>query len=218
MTIEQMHERFDLIQDKYESPYFTSEEKDHFINLSQDALFLKLDFMPFDYLLQRKEVSRGFESNEVNTQHLKNFIIDDLNITLSSGLASFEDINSAIQNKTGGDEELFRVISVSIDDLDARWVRHNDLNRFERNKYLRGTEKYPIYTYNNDGLKIRPSSIQSCKVSVLRKHKDVSLENSIDSEFPESIHHKILYDALVLSGIPVKDFDLNILKENDRNT
>lgn len=217
MTIEQMHERFDLIQDKYESPYFTANEKDHFINLAQNSMYLKLDFTPFEYVGQQANVSRSFESSEFNSQHLKPFIIEGLDATPSTGVVTNDNLNSLIQSYTGDNsDEVHRVISVSVNGEDVRWVRHNDLNRFRRNKYLEPNAEYPVFTYSDKGITIEPHS-NSCKVSVLRKHRDVSHENSISSEFPEHLHYKILYDALMLSGIPVKDFEMSALKEYDRS-
>ena len=36
MTIQQMHDYFDLVQDKFNSPYFVDTEKDIFINQAQE--------------------------------------------------------------------------------------------------------------------------------------------------------------------------------------
>lgn len=212
MTIEQMHDGFDLLQDKYESPYFTTTEKDYFINLAQDMLFSKLDFSPQEYLLQKGGISRSFESSEVNINNMKEFIVPNLTITLSSGLASFSDIDSAI-----GADSLYRVISVADSNgNDLKFVRHNDVNRHNRNKYLKGTTEYPIYTIDKEGIRVLPNSVTSVIVTALRKHNQVNHSSSIDSEFSEHLHHRILFDALILAGVPIKDSDVAILRQYDR--
>lgn len=212
MTIEQMHERFDILQDKYESPYFTESEKDHFINLAQDVVFKKL----MDAEIPQLGITKTFESNEIRMNAIRPFVVSDLAVSATAGLITNSDINTALDARVSG-AELHRVANIRAGGNHIRFVRHNDIGRIKRNKYLSGTEQYPIYTMDEQGFKIEPNTITSCTVSVLRKHNDVSFSGSTDSEFPEFVHPTILFDALLLAGVPIKDSDIAVLRQYDRD-
>ena len=78
MTIENMHIWFDILQDKYNTIYFTVTERDHFIN---DAA---LDFV-LEFLHEDKEGNKALEDTPYSNMCLKN-VLKTVPVTAASAL------------------------------------------------------------------------------------------------------------------------------------
>jgi len=91
-----------------------------------------------------------------------------------------------------------------------RWVRHNDLSQAELNPHEKPTEKYPIYTTNKDYYQVLPAIDKVVRLTIIREplfiwNDPANANNNQDPELPDQMLHDVMYRALTMAGIQIRE-------------
>jgi len=231
MTIQEMHTLFDLIIDKTGSPYFTSNEKDFYLQRAE-VTYVNGFFNPVG------DSKRNAEATSVDVELLEPIISETFVQSPSTGKLTFASINSSL---TAGTQELMYVLGVSrnfnlnscgdsdeVNYRKSRFVRHNDFSAHSNNAFKEGTEKYPFHRYLDSYLKLTPRKVSDNYITLVRYPLSVTLDdpndtgnpglNAVNSELPDKAHNEIVYLALQAAGISIREGDfyqLVTMKEKD---
>lgn len=212
-----MHNWFDILQDKYQSPYFTNTEKDTFLNRAQ------IEYI--NSLLPDKE---GQESNlEENSHLLENLspLIFQLSTSLNMDASGFV-LDSAIQTlldtESSSTELFMKILNVYIEisgvEYPVKYVRHNDFYKFQTNDFKRASTSLPQYRRLSGKFAFSPIDISNNIYFTLLKYpREVSLSSTINSELPESTHNNIISIGIDLAGIASRDEALASLNQLHKN-
>lgn len=204
-----MHNWFDLIQDKYNTPYFEDTEKDEFINRAQITLVNELIG---ENALPESEI-------------IKPLILEDLTVATDgtdNSLILNADINTAIVVEANAGDEFLHILSletagsVFTTDRFVRFVRHNDYLKFKQNIFKTASDDNPLWRVVKDGIRVSGattlSSPENFKLSVIKTPTDVNISGT-DSEFPSFAHDKIVAIALELAGVATRDEVLALINK-----
>lgn len=201
-----MAQYFDILQDKYGSPYFTNPEKSLLINRAQ-VIFVK-------ELLPTEPNQIINLENTQNTLNEVSSLIIRLNpissIDPSSGLVSFADIQTELTARSAG-AVLWRILSIgysrdSVNFTPVKYVRHNDWFEFQDNYFKSPDQTNPKVVEYNAGFQLLPLNIStSLYFFVLKYPKNVDIDTVISSDLPDYTHDKIVAIALELAGIGTRD-------------
>jgi hypothetical protein len=222
MTIQQMHDFFDLMLDKYNAPGYIAVEKDDFINRAQEELVNSIVFG--DYLTN-KQSPRGqaalyeIEDRVQSSEVIRPLIVADQNSffasATNSNLLSYNTLDTIADTDETGTKFLhilrIRVSATNSGDYAAgkfvKFLRHNDLGRFYENSYKAPTVNKPYYVVAGDGLRSHPATgkTEQVIVSIIRSPRNVSLSGAVDSELPVNTHKRIVAIALELAGVALAD-------------
>jgi len=231
MTIQEMHTLFDLVIDKTGSPYFTSDEKDEYLQRAE-VTYVNGFFNPTG------QSKRNAEATSIDEELLNPLMSEVFVQNPSTGKLTFASINAAI---TSGSQELMYILGVSRNfNLDScgdsdettyrksRFVRHNNFSAHTDNSFKEGTEKYPFHRYFDTYLKLTPRKVADTYISLLRYPLDVTLDdpndtgqagpNAVNSELPDKAHNEIVYLALQAAGISIREgefFQMVTMEEKD---
>lgn len=207
MTIQEQHDFFNLIQDKYNSPYFVSSEVDIFLNRAQERFINNLIFRN---ILGENDIPKGPQSlYSIEDTILSNEIIQTLVYP-----------DKAVQSDVGGikvlytaiDTDLMHLLSITTPSSSAtgaldsdkylKFIRYNDVGKFNDNVFKKGSISKPYYKIGNDGIYLYPTTgaQEDLLVSYIKKPVDVEL-GVTQSELPESTHVNIVISALALAGV-----------------
>lgn len=199
MTSTQMHQLFDIIQDKYNAPYFIQDEKDMLLNTAQTNLVNNLVFK--DYL-GRADVPKGpqalydVEDKIYSAELLRPIIVLDEAETPSSG-------KIAISGLTG----FLHLLGIrrTSDDLPVRYMRQNNIGKFSQNTFKAPSSDKLYYSLGATDIYIYPSSTtDAMKVSYIKEPNTIAY-GSTDSNLPSSTHPRIVAYAIELAGIALYD-------------
>jgi hypothetical protein len=206
MTVQQQHDFFNLIQDKFNAPYFIGSEVDIFLNRAQEEFVNNLIFKD---ILGKSSIPKGpqsiysIEDTILSNEVLNTLIIPNKAVTSDSGgtKVTYADISSS----------LMHILSVITSATNTgyfaqykaiKFIRYNDLGRFQDNIFKKGTIDKPYYKIGNDGIYFYPPSgtTEQILVSYMKKPVDVEL-GVTESELPIYTHIKVVILALVLAGV-----------------
>ena len=191
MNIAEMHSWFDILQDKGDSPYFTTDEKTQFLNRAQMKFvnehlnkFLlasgaqpEKNAVPYSNMesIQMGEDALGplITSLQTSSDHVTSTLghTGAFSPALSSASTFTEkQLNHYVQGmlkvrnsnsynaSTWKKTKMISILSVtwfvSNDDVNIRYVRHQDLLKIEKNAFKKPTVQDPVYTQrisNEDG-------------------------------------------------------------------
>jgi hypothetical protein len=212
MDIQEMHDWFDLVWDKYDSLYFTDDEKDSFINRGM------LDYVNELAFGRDKQgqgvVVQSMAEMSAHWDHILYPLIDKNVIIASSsnGTLPISDILSAI---TGN--KLISILSVRKNNGGdgVKYVRQNDYSKFQKNYFKVASTEYQQYFITSVGLEIQPVPTQGTnyRLTVLREPAEVDLSTGADCELPSFTHNKIVAKALAISGIPAENEAMAVLDQ-----
>lgn len=230
LTFLEMKDYFDILHDKYNSGYFTDDEKALFLNRAQmiflnEHLERELDGALNFY--ERGHIdARSIENTLGNTDILYPLVVSDMSeingsgdrlATNSSGFLSRSDLLSAITQNSGQSTNPMKILYFGIDvsgeiyPTSAEYVRQNDILKFLKNSFLSPTSSQPLWTNDNNGYQFYPKEILNLTASVLRY--PVEMSDSVDCELQGSTHDRIVSIALELAGVGTRDE--NLLKLNN---
>lgn len=188
MTIQEMHDWFNFMVDKYDSPYYTPDEIDQVINRAQ------LDYV-HELALSLDENGTGEKSHDFNVL-LAPIITPISSILASNGTISLSSIKAELL--TG---KLVKILSVTNGDgNDVKFTRHNDSSKHNRNYFKKPTNTTQKYTVSSTGINIKPTTNAGFDISAIREPIDVNLTGLIDCEL-EIVHNKIVARAIAMAGI-----------------
>ena len=205
MTTQEALDWFDILQDKFGSPYFTDDQKLLFLNNGQN-----------EYL---NNLFPGNEGGEINIEKDWNVLetIDPLIWELpevsmnTDGYITQASVETALQTITGdSDTELFKVLSVEFKKGTNRFpckvLRHNDKAEFQRNYFKKPNLLSPRYLLQNTNYQFRPTDT-TAKIlfTVVKKPAVLSLSPEVNPEFSVSSHNEIVAYGLQFAGIASRD-------------
>lgn len=215
MTIAEMALYFDILQDKFGSPYFTNTEKSLLLNRAQ-IIFVK-EMLPTD-----KDVDLNIETNADTVAVVSPLIVP---LTGISNPFSGSITKVALQaNLTAliPDALYWRVLAVgyTVDGTNfkpLKPVRHNDWYAFAENEFKSPTDDNPKYRETYIDFQVLPNNTSATiYFTILKYPVVVDIDTNVSSDLPDSIHDKIVSIALELAGIGTRDqmlFEMSKIKK-----
>lgn len=205
MTLAEMITWFDILQDKFGSPYFTDSEKVLFLNRAQ-----------WEYVNTTIPSNEGGLVNiEVDENILKNVapLIYELPAQNmgTNGLVTNTNINTALQTASGdGTAEfikLMRIKAVKNGSIyPVKFARHNDIDAFYTNAFKKPSYSNPRYTLQNNGFQFYPiDTLVSLYFTLLKSPKDMSQVGPVNCELPKITHNEIVAIGLEFAGVAGRD-------------
>lgn len=209
MTIQNVLDIFDILQDKYGAPYFPDDWK---VKLYNKATLRYLDTLIPDN--QGGIVNFEFDSNVTkNIQPL----IYPISISMNgSGVTSMGAINGALQT-TSGDSgaEVLRFMTIGAlfggVNYPARYVKQNNIYEYQTNFFKKPRVPDNImYTIQASGLQFYPVSVSTpLAITILKTPKKADLGNLSDNcEFSDYSVNQIIYIMLQDAGVSTRDEEL----------
>jgi len=210
MTSTEMRDLFDLIQDKQQSPYFTDDEKNLFL---QRAVIEYVNSLLPDN--QGGEVN--LERDSIVFENIRPLVFHITTSMNSDGFVSIGDITSELISVSHPDADMMYLMSVGYkigsEKYPVLFTRHNDFLRLNRNLFSKPTPTRPRYTIANDGLLIRPINTDAEVLLTLLKYpKKIEIGVS-DCDLPEKTHTEIVAIALQMAGVATRDEVLTLIKQ-----
>lgn len=203
MTVTEMVSYFDLLQDKYGSPYFTTSEKETF--LTQAQLGIIADYLP----------KEGDEQNvEKNANTWLEFSPLFFTMTTAmSGLGSIikADINASITSSLGFSATILRPLSITWTDSEGTRpimgpTRQNNWAKYQNNVFKVPIAKEPRYYETNTSYIINPVDVTAIiTVNGLRYPRAISVSGAQDAELESIYHNEIVSRALEAAGVGSRD-------------
>lgn len=201
MTITGMAELFDLMQDKYGSPYFTNPEKSLFLNRA--LVEYVGDMLPG----KEDKDNVGFDVD--NTSKIAPLIkyVDTLKMDSTGAITK-----AAIAGVTTPAIP-WRLLNAGLVlgnvTKPIKFVRHNDWYEFKSNYFKAPSAENPKYRESNDRYTIEPININATvKLTVLNYPTVVDIDTNISSNLPDFTHNDIVSLALEYAGIGSRDQNL----------
>lgn len=209
LTISQMHELFDIVQDKFNEDYFVDDEKDVFLNHAQQLVVNEIIFG--EYYPNGVNLPVAIEINSINSELLSEIIVGDLPVSCNAdGNLEKVAINSAIQSEYGSDTSYAIILSIfsggnatSINpNVAIGYIPHNNISAFRNNDFKKPSSSKPYYRHAGNTLIIEPSAPnEELLVSLIRYPKKVSKLSGTDCELSYMIHEKVVAVALEYAGV-----------------
>lgn len=205
MTAQEMIDWFDILQDKYGSPYFTESEKLLFLNRAQ-----------FEYVKSLFPDNEGgvlnIEKDWNNLQNVHSLVFELSEDTMdTSGRISRSDITSGLRTVSGDVNcDVFKILSVEFkrgaDRFPCKFLRHNDKAEFERNYFKKPDFDNPRVLFQNNVLQFRPiDTIVKIYITTVKTPKAIAISPASNCELPQDTHNQIVALALELAGVASRD-------------
>lgn len=205
MTIAGMAQLFDILQDKYGSPYFTNAEKSLLLNRAQTEFVNS--FLPTD------GDEKNIELSEDAMAQLDTLIYTLPYTTMnSSGLVTKASIETALQAIVPGALLRRRLNTGWVYGGKTKpvgFVRHNDWYKFVANYFKAPSLDNPKMNETATAYQFAPVNT-SAKLyfTVLKYPVVVDIDTAVDSDLPDHTHNKIVALALEFAGIGSRDENL----------
>jgi hypothetical protein len=215
MTIAEWSSYFDLIQDKYQAPYFTEAEKNILFNRSI-----------VDFVVSKLPPTGDGDNVELSQDSVT--AIEPLIYALpyqtmtTAGLVTRATLTTALQALATG-AVLWRPMSIGWklgnSNHPVKFTRLNDWWEFKRNYFKNPTNDNPrVYTTYTD-FRFEPVNT-SAKLyfTVLKYPKTVAISGpAVDCDLPDFTHNDILAVALEKAGVASRDEALAQLIQTQKN-
>ena len=214
MTVIEKIEWFDILQDKFGSPYF---------NEAQKLVFLNQASMRYiENLFPKKKSDSDTYSAEENSniyESLKEviFVLPAVNMD-SSGEVSNSSLITALRTVSGDSTcEVFKILAIEIVNngtkIPLRPMRHNDKAAFETNVFKKPTYQYPRYSFSNNGLQFRPdNAIGDIYITVVKTPRKMTVSPEVSTDLHIDTHNEIVAQALSFAGVASREEILMIMK------
>jgi len=200
MTAVEMGQWFDLIQDKFNAPYFNDTEKSLYLTRAQENLVLSS-------VSNIINPDPDFENTEQDVEKVQSLIYDDLSVaSVVTGIVTTASIITALNIRTGGADTIIRIISVK--DSSGRpimYIRHNDEPRMETNVFKQSDNSKIKRKSIAEGIRLIPNAIHTISVTVVKTPLDIDIATAKNSELPKLTHNKIVAKALQLASVTTQD-------------
>lgn len=199
MTIVEMLNWFDLLQDKYGTPYFTDDEKVEFVNRAQTEFVNQ--FLP-----DTNEDSVNVELNSETLHKLRPLIFELSEDTMdTSGKITEADITTNLQTISGeGSASFIRILSIEIKKLgkkqQAKLLRHNDKAAFEQNVFKKPAYGNYKFLFQNNSIQFRPTDTAAKIYFTVLKTPINVVNPGTSCQLPQDTHNEIVAIALEFAG------------------
>lgn len=210
MTTAEAITYFDILLDKYGSPYFTDAEKLNFLNHAQ-----------FEYLNRLFPDSQGgvvnFEFDSNVTTNIRPLIFTITTTMNGSGLVTDGALNTALQTETSDvSATYFRIGAASFTKSGVtypiKYVKQNNLYAFTRNFFKKPTSPDRMrFTFTGKGLEFFPTdtTASAVKLWVIKNPRTLALGMTpVNPEFGNYQMYNIITIATQLAGVSVRDQEL----------
>lgn len=208
MTIQSMHELFELVQDHFNTAYFPEEEITRFLNAGQKKIFNGLVFYGDspsepDTVKGVKYISK-FELDPAKRAILSNCVLLDVDVVATAGLIT----NAAIDTATSRTTALITsVVNPNGDEL--KILREGEFNNFKKNYFTNA--EYSLARLGNAGVLVDGGAAETYKVSLIAEPLDMDLTEPIQPTL-NGVHELIVIEGLRLAGFAISDELLMQLK------
>lgn len=213
MTSAQALSKFDILLDKYGSPYFEESEKLEFLNMAQNEVLNR--FVP-DSL----GGVVNFELDQNTFHNIRNLVWSlDLAASSTSGDSSIfttTSINSELVTRTSDSStSLFRVLSLSIDvgssstgfiETGIKFSKVNNFAKSTSNFFKKASQSAPIYTYESTYFRVLPRVTSFVRFRVIKTPKVMTSGNSPD--WDDYVMNQVILQAVKLAGVPLRDEEI----------
>lgn len=210
MTLQEIHDFFDVVQDHYNEPYFLDGEKDSFINRAQEQFVNNIIFRD---ILGEKDNPKGpqaiygAEDSIFSNEILSPLITVDKSISsnASGSKVLYTDISANLMHVF-----FLRASSSNTGNITntkkLRFIRFNDEGAFEDNTFKKGSTSKPYYKIGSDGIYLYPvtGATELMNITYIDKPTDVELGVQ-ECIMPSYTHKKIVTLALGIAGVPTEN-------------
>lgn len=205
MTTVEKLDFFDLIQDKFGSPYFNEAQKLVFLNRAAMRYVENL----FPKKNKRKD-GDSVEATSIAAESVKELIYVLPAVTMdASGEITNSSMVTALRTLSGdSNADIFKILSVEIVNngkkIPLRSMRHNDKAAFETNIFKKPTYTYPRYSFANNALQFRPdNAVGDIYVTVIKTPKIMT--SVVNTDLNVDTHNEIVAQAIAFAGIASRD-------------
>lgn len=181
-----MRSYFDLLQDKSNSPWFDDDEKDEFL---MDVIY---DYIN-EYIGDGNTPST-LESNKGSADAIST-LIETASVTSTS--AGLLDTTQLAAGFTGTP---FHPLQISLNSVPAKFVRFNDLWKFQNNTYKEASDSQPLYTIDNSGWKVYAGNVNAKAFSVTAIVHPTAI-----TDLPVHKHYEQVARAMAKTGLVTSD-------------
>lgn len=215
MTIAQMATLFDLLQDKYGSPYFTNSEKTVFFNRAHVAFVRELLF-PEEGDENSKQVNIEYSQDTISAVAPLIFTLPAISMN-SSGYITKASIQTSLNAMQNG-AIVWRPLSIGLvsggDKHPVSYVRHNDWWKFQENYFKVPTLDNPKCKETITEYQFLPVNLTAqIYFDILKYPLVVDIDGGISSDLPDFTHDTIVAIALSMAGVCSRDQALLELKQ-----
>jgi hypothetical protein len=194
MIATEMREWFDVLQDKYNTPYFTDNEKDEFLTDAQ------WDFI--NEYIGDNENAPQLGKNKSAVAAISTLITTVPITTAADGQATDTLINTALSTK----EIILPLALKPATGEAAHFLNHNDIGKAEANTFKAGIATAPNYTIENGLAQLYPKMVYTAlEVTALTKPLTIT-------DLPEHIHRKQVAKAMTKTGLVTEDEALTMME------
>ncbi len=232
MTIENMHKWFDLILDKVGSPYFSSPEKDSFLQ--------RAEVHYVNSFFKNPSTVHLMEDTSIDVDYVKSLITEVKLDTDDEGRLYYSNIDSVLQSETSisGAKMMYilnasksitsssELCAPSYQYIKSRFIRHNDFFAHQANAFKKATTEYPTHRCFDNYLRFNPDNKSNVYLTVIRYPKLVTLDdpnstgargvNAVDSELPDKSQNEIVFMALKFAGVAIREADFYQIVSNEK--
>ena len=213
MTVQTLIDNFRLISDQKNAPYFTDENIVEFLNLAQERVFSRYFENRSNVSYQYQKPLMAFQLTDANMTVFAKLIYDKAAVNSNaSGVVTYTQINGASPSTSA--DGIYQILNVrtvvSNVEYEAQFKNWREVQSILRNVILAPTNLRPIWTYeqssNGGAIQLFPKQVLSTKVRILKNPAvlDVNTPNQVP-ELADFTHEEILYTALELAGIAMRD-------------
>jgi hypothetical protein len=202
MTIAAMTDFFDLLQDKYGSPYFTTAEK--------ERLLIQAEWSIISSYLPQDGGEVNLERN-ANTWMVLNPLLFSYSHAMSGGNTIVKaTVESSITTSLGFATKIIRPAALSWTigsvTVPVKAVRYNSLAVYLLNVFKTPTTAYPRYHETATNYTVLPNSTSGTVLLYgLRSPRPMSVSGGFTSELSEVYHNEIVARALEYAGVGTRD-------------
>lgn len=215
MVIAQWATYFDVLQDKFGSPYFTDTEKSLLFNR---ALVQYVgEFLPVE---EPGQLNVEMDRDTISSLAPLIYELPALNMS-GAGIITKATIQGSLTAQIAGGilwRELALKATLGTNVNPPNYTRHNDWAQFLNNSFKTPTDGNPKYYETALDFRFLPINTITNYVFTVLKYPVVVLVdsvtpgNNINSDMPDFTHDKIIAIALELAGISSRDEALITLK------
>lgn len=197
MTIQEMHDLFDILQDTYGSAYFTDTEKDLLLNRAQVALI--------EEYISPKKSNITPEQKSLILEDLDSIVYPLTGITsAANGNITAAQIQTVLNTASSTTEPYLIILNATFGGEMAKFVRHNDYYKFQKNTFKAASTEYPQYRIFKDGLTFSPAAASAVELTVLKRPVDMALGVQ-ESELPDKVHNDLVAIGIEFASIATRD-------------
>lgn len=209
ILIQDVHKVFDLWVDKVQSPYFTSDEKDTFIQRGLYNLINKYFMEAPTHMMERtmrdvEDFSELIVELDAKTDATGR-LTDAVTQTALSGRSIMYVLNASLSSDCGDSY------------AKARFMRHNDYYAQFNNSFKKPEVGYPVYRFFNGYTKFDPEGVNDIKMAAIIEPELPTLDDptssgnrggsAVDVEVSQNLFNELVYLSLTEAGVAMREGD-----------